>query len=74
VTLFSVRRGASASEALVAIRVAQQELLLAKTLLRKPVVNEVESLLVLARSALKERRYEASVAAAHKAYQRMVEQ
>lgn len=73
VTLFSVHAGPSAGTALVAIRVAQQELLLAKMVLREPLLSEAESLLEVARSTLKERRYEESILAARKAYQRMVE-
>jgi hypothetical protein len=74
VTLFSVHTGPSAAKALVAIRVAQQELSQAKMVLREPLLSETESLLGLARSTLKERRYEESIVAARKAYQRMVEQ
>jgi hypothetical protein len=74
VTLFSVHTGPSAAKALVAIRVAQQELSQAKMVLREPLLSEAESLLGLARSTLKERRYEESIVAARKAYQRMVEQ
>ena len=72
VTLSSVRTGPSAGAALVAIRVAQQELLLAKPALRYPL-NEAESLLIQARSTLKERRYEESILAARKAYQKLVD-
>ena len=74
VTLFSVYTGPSAGKALVAIRVAQQELWQAKMILRDPLLSEAESFLGLARSTLKERRYEESILAARKAYQRMVEQ
>ena len=74
VTLFSVHTGPSAGKALVAIRVAQQELWQAKMMLRDPLLSEAESLLGLARSTLKERRYEESILAARKAYQKMVEQ
>jgi hypothetical protein len=73
VTLSSVRTGPSAGAALVAIRVAQQELLLAKPALRYPLLNEAESLLIQARSTLKERRYEESILAARKAYQKLVD-
>jgi hypothetical protein len=72
-TLSSVRTGPSAGEALVAIRVAQQQLLLAKPALRYPLLNEAESLLIQARSTLKERRYEESIMAAREAYQRLVD-
>jgi hypothetical protein len=73
VTLFSVHTGPSSGKALVAIRVAQQELLRAKTVLRDPLLSEAESLLMLARSTFKERRYEESILAARKAYQRIVD-
>jgi hypothetical protein len=74
VTLFSIHTGPSAGKALVAIRVAQQELWQAKMILRDPLLSEAESFLVLARSTLKERRYEESILAARKAYQRMMDQ
>ena len=74
VTLFSIHAGPSAGTALVAIRVAQQELSRAKAVLPDPLLSEAESLLLLARSTLKERRYEESILAARKAYQRMMEQ
>ena len=73
VTLSSVRTGPSAGQALVAIRVAQQELLLEKPVLRDPLLRETESLLSLARSTLKERRYEESIVAARNAYQKLVD-
>lgn len=63
VTLFSVHTGPSAGKALVAIRVAQQELLRANA----------ESLLELARSTLKERRYEQTIVAARKAYAKVMD-
>jgi hypothetical protein len=72
-TLSSVHTGPSAGEALVAIRVAQQELLLAKPALRDPLLSQAESLLIQARSTLKERRYEESIWAAREAYQRLVD-
>ena len=43
VTLFSVHTGPSAAKALVAVRVAQQELLSAKAMLREPLLKEAES-------------------------------
>jgi hypothetical protein len=73
VTLFSVHRGPSAAKALVAIRVAQQELLQAKAVLRDPLLSEAESLLMLARSTLKERRYEETIVAARKAYAKVMD-
>jgi hypothetical protein len=57
----------------VAIRVAKQELLLAKRIIRDPLLNEAESLLVLARSTLKDRRYEESIIAAREAYQKVMD-
>jgi hypothetical protein len=45
-----------------------------RMVLREPLLSEAESLLGLARSTLKERRYEESILAARNAYQRMVEQ
>jgi hypothetical protein len=73
VTLSSVLRGPSANEALVTIRVAQQELLLAKRIIRDPLLDEAESLLVLARSRLKDRRYEETIVAARKAYEKVAD-
>jgi hypothetical protein len=73
VTLFSVHAGPSAGTALVAIRVAQQELSQAKTALSDPLLDEAESLLALARSTLKERRYEETIVAARKAYAKVVD-
>jgi hypothetical protein len=71
VTLFSVHTGSSAAKALVAIRVAQQELLQARRNVRDPLLSEAESLLVLARSQLKDRRYEETIVAARKAYEKV---
>lgn len=73
VTLSSVLTGPSAGAALVAIRVAQQELLLARRIIRDPLLNEAESLLALARSTLKDRRYEETIVAASKAYAKVVD-
>lgn len=70
-TLSSVLTGPSAGEALLAIRVTQQELLLAQRLIRDPVLHEAESLLALARSRLKDRRYEETLAVARKAYEKV---
>ena len=53
--------------------VAKQELLLAKRIIRDPLLNEAESLLVLARSTLKDRRYEESIIAAREAYQKIMD-
>ncbi|HXV78570.1 MAG TPA: hypothetical protein VEG60_01695 [Candidatus Binatia bacterium] len=68
VTISSVLTGPSASEALVAIRVAQQELLLAQRIIRDPLLDEAESLLVQARLTLRDRHYEESIVVAHRAY------
>lgn len=73
VTLFSVHTGPSAGKALVAIRVAQQELLRAKRVLPDPLLSDAESLLELARSTLKERRYEQTIVAARKAYAKVMD-
>jgi hypothetical protein len=73
VTMSSVLTGPSAGEALVAIRVTQQELLLAQRLISDPVLHEAESLLALARSRLKDRRYEETLVAARKAYEKVVD-
>jgi hypothetical protein len=73
VTMSSVLTGPSASATLVAIRVAKQELLLAKRIIRDPLLNEAESLLIRARSTLKDRRYEESIIAAREAYQKIMD-
>jgi hypothetical protein len=73
VILFSVHTGPSAGKALVAIRVAQQELLLAKRIIRDPLLDEAESFLVLARSRLKDRHYEETIVAARKAYEKVAD-
>jgi hypothetical protein len=57
----------------VAIRVAQQELLRAKRVLPDPLLSDAESLLELARSTLKERRYEQTIVAARKAYAKVMD-
>jgi len=70
----SVLTGPSASGALVAIRVTQQELSLAQRIIRDPLLlNQAESLLVLARSQLKGRRYEETIVAARKAYEKVMD-
>lgn len=73
VTMSSVLTGPSASATLVAIRVAKQELLLAKRIIRDPLLNEAESLLIRAWSTLKDRRYEESIIAAREAYQKIMD-
>jgi hypothetical protein len=40
---------------------------------RDPLLNEAESLLVLARSTLKDRRYEEAIIAAREAYQKIMD-
>jgi hypothetical protein len=72
-TMSSVLTGPSAGATLVAIRVAQQELLLAKRIIRDPLLNEAESLLIRAWSTLKDRRYEESIVAAREAYQKVMD-
>ena len=73
VAISSVRTGPSASAALVAIHVAQQELLLAQRMIRDPVLDEAAALLVQARSTLKDQRYEETIVAARKAYAKVVD-
>lgn len=70
VTLTSIRTGPSADEAIVAIRVAQRDLAQAKRIhpgAKSPTLNEAEAQLILASSALKEKRYEEAILAARKA-------
>jgi hypothetical protein len=69
VKLASIRTGASADEALVAIRVAQRELFEAKWVYREPTpraVNHAENILDVALSALDERRYEEAILLAYR--------
>jgi hypothetical protein len=73
VTLSSIRAGPSAGGVLTAIRAAQQELWLAKPILRQPVISQAESLLSHAWSRLKDRRYEESIVAAREAYQKVMD-
>jgi hypothetical protein len=73
VTVSSVRTGPSAGGVLTVIRAAQQELVLAKQLLREPVLSEAEALLIRAWSMLKDRRYEESIVAAREAYQKVID-
>ena len=74
VTMSSVLTGPSAGGALVAIRVTQQELSLAQRIIRDPLfLNQADSLLVLARSQLKGRRYEETIVAARKAYEKVMD-
>jgi len=71
VTVSSILKGPSVGEALVAVRVAQQELLLAKRIIRDPLLDEAESFLVLARARLKDRHYEETIEAARQAYEKV---
>lgn len=66
----SITTGPSANEAIVAIRVAQRDLVQAKRIhpgAKSPTLNEAEAQLILASSALKEKRYEEAILAARKA-------
>jgi len=71
VTTLSIRAGPSSGAAIVAIRVAHQELFWAKIAFRDPALQEAESQLAAAWSTLKERQYERSIFAAYKSIQRV---
>jgi hypothetical protein len=71
VTTFSNRDGPSAGPAIIAIRVAHQELYWAKIAFRDPALYDAESHLAEAWSTLKEQRYEQSIFAASEAIQRV---
>jgi hypothetical protein len=71
VTTFSIRAGPSSSEAIIAIRVAHQELYWATIAFRDPALHEAASHLTMAWSTLGERQYEQSVFAASKSIQRV---
>jgi hypothetical protein len=71
VTTLSIRAGPSASEAIIAIRVAHQELFWGKIAFRDPAVHEAEFHLDEAWSKLRDRQYEQSVFAAYEALQRV---
>lgn len=71
VTTLSIQKGPSASNAIIAIRVAHQELFWTKIAFRDPAVHEAEFHLSEAWSALTDRRYEQSVLAAYEALQRV---
>jgi hypothetical protein len=73
VTTLSIQAGPSASNAIIAIRVAHLELFWAKSAFRDPAVHEAELHLNEAWSTLRERRYEQSVFAAFEALQRVRE-
>ena len=66
----AIRSGPSANEAMVAIRVAQDELAQAQRIPRaaqSQTLNDAQAALNLAFSRLEEKRYEESILAAHKA-------
>jgi hypothetical protein len=71
VSTLSIQSGPSASNAIIAIRVAHLELFLAKIAFRDPAVQEAEIHLNEAWSTLSDRRYEQSVFAASEALQRV---
>jgi hypothetical protein len=71
VTALSIQRDSSASNAIIAIRVAQLELFWAKGVFRDPAVHEAESLLREAWSNLRDRHYSRTVFAASEALQRV---
>lgn len=65
----SITTGPSANEAMVAIRVAQRDLAEAKRIhpgAKSPTLNEAEAQLIVASSALKEKRYEEAILAARR--------
>ncbi|HEX2227801.1 MAG TPA: hypothetical protein VHM64_11720 [Candidatus Binatia bacterium] len=71
VTVLSIQAGPSASNAIIATRVAHLELFWAKIAFRDPAVQEAEFHLDQAWSRLTERRYEHSIFAASRALQRV---
>jgi hypothetical protein len=71
VSTLAIQASPSASNAIIAIRVAHLELLWAKITFRDPAVHEAELHLNEAWSTLRERRYEQSVFAAYEALQRV---
>jgi hypothetical protein len=71
VTMFSIQRVPSASNAIIAIRVAHLELFWARIVFRDPAVREAELHLNEAWSNLRDRRYERTVIAASEALQRV---
>jgi hypothetical protein len=71
VTTLSIRAGPSSGAAIIAIRVAHQELFWAKIAFRDPALHEAESHLSAAWSTLKERQYERSIFAAYQSIQRV---
>ena len=71
VSTLSIQARPSASNAIIAIRVAHLELFWAKIAFRDPALHEAESHLAVAWSTLEERQYEQSIFAAYKALQRV---
>jgi hypothetical protein len=71
VSTLSIQDGPSASNAIVAIRVAHLELFWAKIAFRDRAVDEADFHLDEAWSTLRERRYEQSMLAAYEALQRV---
>jgi hypothetical protein len=67
----SIQTGPSASNAIIAIRVAHMELFWARNAFRDPAIHEAEIHLNRAWSNLKDRRYEQSVLAARGALERV---
>lgn len=71
VSTLSIQARPSASNAIIAIRVAHLELFWAKIAFRDPAVHEAEFHLDEAWSTLRDRRYEQSIFAAYEALQRV---
>jgi hypothetical protein len=71
VSTLSIQAGPSASNAIVAIRVAHLELFWAKNAFRDPAVHESEHHLNEAWSMLRDRQYDQSILAASEALQRV---
>ena len=70
VKVTSIRTGPSADEAIAAIRMAQHEIVQARTTAVKenyPELTGADAEITLAWAALKEKRYEAAILAAHRA-------
>ena len=71
VSTLSIQATPSASNAILAIRIAHLELFWAKIAFRDPAVHEAEIHLNRAWSRLRDRRYEQSIFAAYEALQRV---
>jgi hypothetical protein len=71
VSTLSIQGGPSASNSIIAIRVAHLELFWAKIAFRDPAVHEADFHLNEAWSTLRDRQYEQSVFAAYEALQRV---